>query len=82
MKHYQIKVQGQIDPKLSAWFFDFAITHSTDGNSLLTGTVIDQAALHGVLIRCRDLGVTIISINPFEKEKEGNEHEQAEHHSR
>ena len=61
---YEIKIKGQLDPKLSAWFGGFAISHTPDGDTLLTGSVIDQAALHGVLVRCRDLGVTLISINP------------------
>lgn len=60
---YEIRIKGQLDPKLSAWFGDFAISHTPNGDTLLTGMVIDQAALHGVLVRCRDLGVTLISIN-------------------
>jgi hypothetical protein len=62
---YQIRVKGQLDPQLSAWFDGFAITHTPDGDTLLTGTVVDQAALHGLLARCRDLGVTLISVNPL-----------------
>src|SRR5260221_4735172 len=72
---YQIKVKGQLDPRLSAWFEDFAIAHTPDGDTLLTGTVIDQAALHGVLVRCRDLGVTVISVNPLQVSK-GNQETQ------
>jgi hypothetical protein len=62
---YQIRVRGQLDPKLSVWFGNCAISHTPGGDTLLTGMVIDQAALHGVLARCRDLGVTLISINPL-----------------
>src|SRR5688572_19050743 len=62
---YQIRVKGQLDPSSSAWFGDFTIAHTPDGDTLLTGTVIDQAALHGVFARCRDLGIAIISVNPF-----------------
>jgi hypothetical protein len=65
---YVIRIKGQLDPKLSPWFGDFAITHTPDGDTLLTGSVIDQAALHGVLVRCRDLGVTLLSINPVPTE--------------
>jgi hypothetical protein len=61
---YQIKVKGQLDLKLAAWFGDFTITYTIDGDTLLTGAA-DQAALHGVLARCRDLGITLISINPL-----------------
>ena len=62
--HYQIRVQGQLDPYLSAWFLDFTIEPTADGDTLLVGDVLDQAALHGILARCRDLGVTLISVNP------------------
>ena len=61
---YQIRVKGQLDTRLAGWFGDFAIAHTPDGDSLLTGAIIDQAALHGVLARCRDMGLTTISMNP------------------
>jgi len=60
---YQIRVRGQLDPKLSAWFGDFVIAHTADGDTRLTGIVIDQAALYGVLARCRDMGVTLLAVN-------------------
>ena len=63
---YQIRVKGQIDPILSAWLNDLQITHTPEGDSLLSGPVIDQAALYGLLARCRDLGLTLISFNPIE----------------
>jgi hypothetical protein len=62
---YQIRVQGLLDPSFSAWFNDFAVAHTAEGDTLLTGEVVDQAALHGILARCRDLGVTLISVNPL-----------------
>jgi len=65
MSNYQIRVKGQLDPRLSAWFGDLAITYTLDGDSLLTGKFIDQATLHSVLARCRDMGITLISINPI-----------------
>jgi hypothetical protein len=61
---YQIRVKGHLDPGLSVWFNGFAIEHTHDGNTLLTGNVPDQAALFGIIARCRDLGVTLISVNP------------------
>jgi len=63
---YEFRIKGQIDPSLSAWLNDLLITHTPDGDSLLSGPVIDQAALHGLLARCRDLGLTLISFNPIE----------------
>ena len=62
---YQIAVGGQLDPQLAAWFGDLAISHTPDGNTLLVGRVCDQAALHGILARCRDLAVPLLSVNPF-----------------
>ncbi len=63
---YEFRIKGQIDPQLSAWLNELQITHTPDGDSLLSGPVIDQAALHGLLARCRDLGLTLISFNPIE----------------
>ena len=67
---YQIRVKGHLDPKLSAWFGGLAIAHTGDGDTLLIGTIIDQAALHGILVRCRDLGLTLISVNPHQPKRE------------
>lgn len=64
---YRICVRGILDPKWSEWFDDFAITQ-VDGDSLLTGLIRDQAAMHGVLARIRDLGLTLVSIQLLEKE--------------
>lgn len=65
---YQIKVKGCLDAKLCTWFEGFDILHTPEGETLLTGSVLDQAALHGVLARCRDLGLPLISINPIPPE--------------
>ncbi len=62
---YQIRLRGELDPRWSAWFDEFVITTEA-GDSLLTGSVPDQAALHGVLGRIRDLGLTLVSIQPLE----------------
>lgn len=66
---YQIRVKGHLDPRLSMWFDGFTITHTANGHTLLTGTVMDQAALYGVLERCRDLGLTLIAIKQSTEEK-------------
>jgi hypothetical protein len=68
---YQIRVKGQLDPILSVWFEGFTVTYTPDGDTLLTGNA-DQAALHGVFARCRDLGVTLISVNPFTIDTSGS----------
>ncbi len=60
---YQIKIKGQLNSQWSEWFEGLTITLGEDGNTLLTGSVIDQAALHGVLKKVRDLGMPLLSVN-------------------
>ncbi len=60
--NYQIKVAGHLDPAWSEWFEQLTLTHEPDGCTTLTGRIIDQAALHGVLIKIRDLGLPLISV--------------------
>lgn len=60
---YEIRVQGQLDETWSDWFEGFTVTGTADGTTVLTGPAIDQAALHGLLRRVGDLGVTLISVN-------------------
>jgi hypothetical protein len=68
---YQIRVKGHLGPQWSDWFEGLAITLEEDGDTLLTGPVIDQAALHGLLRKVRDLGLTLVSVNPVKhSEKE------------
>lgn len=61
---YRIRVQGQLDSQWADWFDEMTITLEEDGNTLLTGLVVDQAALHGLLKKVRDLGLSLISICP------------------
>lgn len=65
---YQICVKGPLNPDWSDWFDDFSIT-SIDGDSLLTGKVLDQAALHGILAKIRDLGLTLVFIQALDSPK-------------
>ena len=60
---YEIRLEGQLDQRWSDWFEGFALTNESDGTTTLTGHVIDQAALHGLLRRVGDLGVTLLSVN-------------------
>ena len=60
---YQIRLRGQLGPLWSDWFEGLAITWDDNGDTLLTGSVADQSALHGLLRKIRDLGVTLISVN-------------------
>ena len=60
---YQIRLKGHLSPQWTEWFEGLTITLEEDENTLLTGTVVDQAALHGLLKKVRDLGMPLLSIN-------------------
>jgi hypothetical protein len=60
---YQIRIKGHLGPQWMDWFEGLTITLEDNGNTLLTGTVIDQAALHGWLKKVRDLGMPLLSVN-------------------
>ena len=63
---YQIRIKGHLGPQWSEWFDGLTITLEEDGNTLLTGTAVDQAALHGLLKQVRDLGMPLLSVNSIE----------------
>ena len=63
---YQIRIKGHLGPEWSDWFGGLDITVEDNGNTLLTGQVVDQAALHGLLRKMRDLGMPLVSISPKE----------------
>ena len=58
---YQIRIEGHLDPQWMEWFGGMTITPEDNGDTLLTGPVEDQAALHGLLKKVRDLGIPLIS---------------------
>ena len=58
---YQIRIEGHLGPKWTEWFGYVSITLEDNGETLLTGPVVDQAALHGLLRKIRDLGMPLIS---------------------
>ncbi len=60
--HYHIRVKETLSPEWAAWFDPLTIETQPDGETLLSGALSDQAALHGVLIRIRDLGLTLVSL--------------------
>jgi len=60
---YQLRIDGHLDQHWSSWFGDLTLTHEEDGTTSLTGAVADQAELHGLLNKIRDLGVTLISVS-------------------
>jgi hypothetical protein len=59
----EIRLKGHLDDRWAGWFDNLTITLEEGGSTLLTGLVIDQAALHGLLKRVRDLGVPLLSVN-------------------
>ena len=63
MQHVEIRVKGQIDARWSEWFGGLAISHSDPDETILTGLVLDEAALYGVISRLRDLGLKLTSLN-------------------
>ena len=63
---YQFKVAGHLDVAWAVWFEELTLTHEPDGCTALTGPLDDQAALHGVLIKIRDLGLALLSVQRIE----------------
>jgi len=62
---YQIRLKGHLSPQWTEWFEGLTITLEDNDETLLTGPVVDQAALYGLLKKVRDLGLPLISVNPF-----------------
>ena len=60
--YYHITVRGHLDARWSSWFDDLAITNHPNGEAMLAGPLLDQAALHGVLVKIRDLGLPLIAV--------------------
>ena len=70
---YQIVVKGHLDSEWSDWFDGLTITQVGSGETILTGPLADQTALHGVLIKIRDLGLPLLSLKRTETGKEQDE---------
>jgi hypothetical protein len=61
---YLIRIKGHLGPQWSDWFEDMTIALEPDGDTVLTGPVVDQSALYGLLRRLRDIGLPLISVTP------------------
>ena len=62
LEQYEIRIKGHLDHRWSDWFEGFAITPKDNGETLLSGPVVDQAALYGLLIKVQNLGLPLVSI--------------------
>ena len=67
---YEIRVKGNLDPQWTDWFDGFSLTQQANDETLLTGQVADQPALHGLLARIRDLGLPLLSVQQVKEELE------------
>ena len=60
---YEIRLKGHLDARWTDWFEGLSFTHASDGTTILTGPLVDQAALYGLLRKVRDLGLPLIAVN-------------------
>ena len=71
---YEIRIDGRLGARWAAWFDGLAMTSESDGTTVLRGSIVDQAALHGLLQKLRDVGIPLISLTqvPSDTSTEGN----------
>jgi len=63
---YEIRIKGHLDDRWTAWFGGLTVIRADNGETVLTGPVVDQAALHGLLRKVRDLGALLLSVRRLE----------------
>ena len=68
---YRIQVQGHLDDRWSEWLGGPAVQRRDDGTTALVGPIVDQAALHGVIARIRDLGLPLLAVNRLAEPRDG-----------
>ena len=66
---YEIRIKGHLDARWGDWFEGLIITPEDNGDTLLSGPVVDQAALHGLLKKVRDLGTPLLSVNRVKRDQ-------------
>jgi hypothetical protein len=64
---YEIRLKGRLDGRWSAWFEGLTLSHADDGTTVLRGRIADQAALHGVLDKVRDLGLPLVAVRRLDE---------------
>lgn len=67
--HYELRVEGHLDDHWSTWFAGMALTREDDGTTTLCGLVTDQAELHGLLAKVRDLGATLLTVTATDPQR-------------
>ena len=73
MLRAEIRVKGQIDEHWSDWFEGLTVTHTDHKETVLTGLVVDQSAMYGLLAKLRDLGLPLLSVSTLEMDDESEE---------
>lgn len=68
MSRYEIRVQGHLHARWTAWFDGLTVTNESDGTTVLEGPVVDQAALHGLLRKLQDLGLPLLSVTQVRRD--------------
>lgn len=66
---YEIRLQGHLHSRWAAWFDGLSLTNEPDGTTLISGLVVDQAALHGLLQKVRDLGLPLVSVTSVDPDQ-------------
>jgi hypothetical protein len=66
---YEIRIKGHLDSRWAAWFDGLSLTNESDGTSVIQGQVVDQAALHGLLQKVRDVGLPLISVTQVQPDQ-------------
>jgi hypothetical protein len=68
---YEIRLKGHLGSRWTAWFDGLTLTHDSDGTTIIRGLVADQAALHGLLQKVRDLGLPLVSVTQVQTQRPG-----------
>lgn len=70
---YQVRIKGHLDQRWAGWFEGLTLSLEENGETVLTGPVVDQAALHGLLKKVRDVGLPLLSVNRLEIDQEASQ---------
>jgi hypothetical protein len=66
---YEIRLKGHLDSRWTAWFDGLSVTNERDGTTVVSGPVLDQAALHGLLQKVRDIGLPLVSVSSVDSDQ-------------